>query len=164
MRTLEQKFWEKVDRRGPDDCWPWSASTDKNGYGQIGMTRTHRRTLAHRLSWTIANGPIPNGLSVLHRCDNPGCVNPGHLFVGTPFQNTRDCIEKGRFQMGETHGNARLNNRAVHKIFALRSRGFTQKQIGKSVGCTQSNVSRILLGKMWVHLGLLASHDGRAFD
>src|SRR5687767_4720826 len=91
-RPLSERFWEKV--RKTDGCWLWTASRNAKGYGQIMYQR--RPIHAHRVSWQLANGPIPDGLCVLHRCDNPQCVNPGHLFLGTIVDNNRDMFAKGR--------------------------------------------------------------------
>jgi hypothetical protein len=105
MLTLEERFWAKVDRGDPDECWTWLAYRRPDGYGSLrmgtlGVDRRNER--AHRLSWTLANGPIPAGLLVLHRCDNPSCVNPAHLFLGTDQDNADDRQSKGR---GVRNGN-----------------------------------------------------------
>ena len=90
------RFWEKVDRSGgPDACWEWQASKTKSGYGMFTPKHSHK-TVASRFSWELANGPIPHGMHICHKCDNPSCVNPSHLFVGTPFDNQHDRIAKGR--------------------------------------------------------------------
>lgn len=89
----EARFWAKVDRSG-DGCWLWTASTDQGGYGQFQIGR--RPFKAHRISWELANGPVPAGLWVLHSCDNPPCVNPAHLRPGTPADNMADQLERNR--------------------------------------------------------------------
>lgn len=106
-KPLADRFWEKVNKDGPvpthcpelGPCWLWTAST-KGGkwrYGVISQTGKHDSLLlAHRVSWEIHNGPIPEGSLALHKCDNPSCVNPAHLFLGTFADNTKDMLEKGR--------------------------------------------------------------------
>lgn len=86
------RFWAKVDRSG--DCWVWTAYRNRNGYGQFWFNRSLH--LAHRVSWILTNGSIPDGLCVLHQCDNPPCVNPAHLWVGTQVENIADRDAKGR--------------------------------------------------------------------
>lgn len=95
MRRLnvEEWFWRGVDKAG--DCWIWTRCRDRRGYGRF-SAKGHRR--AHRFSWALTNGPIPPGMCVLHRCDNPPCVNPAHLFVGTSNDNVADMMAKGRFR------------------------------------------------------------------
>jgi hypothetical protein len=90
--STEERFWSKVDRSGT--CWLWTASLTKGGYGQFWFPP--KRVDAHRASWMIANGPIPAGMCVCHDCDNPRCVRPDHLFLGTKLENTHDIIRKGR--------------------------------------------------------------------
>jgi hypothetical protein len=92
--TVEDRFWAKVNRRGPDDCWVWTGSTDPRGYGHI--WRQGRLVPTHRLSYELNRGPIPDGMCVLHRCDNPPCCNPSHLFLGTKADNAHDMHAKGR--------------------------------------------------------------------
>jgi uncharacterized protein YjiS (DUF1127 family) len=87
-------FWSKVKRGGPDECWPWLAATNEKGYGVVGGK--DGTTKANRVAWKLTNGPIPDGKCVLHRCDNPPCCNPGHLFTGTRGDNNRDMHAKGR--------------------------------------------------------------------
>jgi hypothetical protein len=110
---VAERFWPKVDRSGgPDACWPWTATVRSDGYGMIDVGG--KMVGAHRVSWEIANGPIPvggdyHGTCVLHRCDNPLCVNPSHLFLGTNDDNTKDRDAKGRarWQRGPVPHDAR---------------------------------------------------------
>lgn len=113
MTTLE-RFWAKVDVQGPDDCWEWTGARHAQGYGHL---RAAGRTMkAHRVSALIHFGPFDRRMDVRHTCDNPPCVNPNHLRVGTTLQNVRDCIDKGRF---------RNHNQA--KTHCLRGHAFTDE-------------------------------------
>ena len=101
-RDPVERFWELVDRRGPDECWMWRGER-KGGSWDYGVlyliSRTdgsHREVRAHRFAWELEHGEIPEGMCVLHHCDNPPCVNEEHLFLGTNADNTQDCLLKGR--------------------------------------------------------------------
>lgn len=94
-RPLEARFWEKVDKSGGNDaCWAWAGRLDYYGYGQLDIDGKQER--AHRLSWKLLVGDIPEDLWVLHKCDNPRCVNPSHLFLGDQKANVADMMAKGR--------------------------------------------------------------------
>lgn len=104
-RPAEERFWEKVDKRGHSDCWLWTASLDGKGYGQFWDGK--RRRVAHNYSYELHNGTIPTGLIVCHDCpggDNRRCVNPNHLFVGTQGDNMRDMVAKGRHYQPDVRG------------------------------------------------------------
>ena len=90
--SLSHRFWSKVARGA--GCWAWQASRDRHGYGRFGLDG--HVEYAHRVAWVLTRGAIPQGLRVLHRCDNPPCCNPAHLYLGTPAQNTADMISRGR--------------------------------------------------------------------
>lgn len=151
----EKRFWPKVRVSDEYSCWEWVGSKDACGYGVLFRSdRTAPRMFkAHRLSWEIHNGPIPNGLHVLHKCDNPKCVNPSHLWLGTQADNNKDRDAKGRCrskgghvadQRGIKNGNARLSDEMVLQIRKLRELGKSQQWIADHVGCSQSQVSRIV--------------------
>lgn len=138
-------------------CWIWLGARNKQGYGQIGLwdsaaqRRTHWTT--HRLAFETWVGPIPDGMSVCHRCDNPPCINPKHLFAGTNADNMADRSAKGRVarQHGAAHGLVRY---PVEKILAIRAAlegtgGKKQKDIAARFSVGQSHVSRIWLGNTW---------------
>ena len=105
---LQERFERHVDRSG--DCWLWTGSMNQAGYGQMRVGRRGRIFSVHRLSYEWKNGPIPDGLCVCHKCDNPSCVNPDHLFLGTYRDNTQDMIRKGR------HSKSRAPHTRVRKL------------------------------------------------
>jgi hypothetical protein len=102
--TIDERFWMKVQKS--NGCWEWTAYRDPDGYGRFGWARKRRseNILAHRVSWELHYGPIPEGLWICHHCDNPSCVRPDHLFLGDRSMNMKDCAAKGRL--------------AVHKVFS----------------------------------------------
>lgn len=123
-RHLHERFWEKVNVNAPGGCWEWTGSRTMagRGYGTIGIGG--RSTLAHRVSWEIKNGPIPDGpghhgVCVLHRCDNPPCVRPDHLFLGTQKDNVEDMDTKGRRR--NRLDAERLAEKIVREKYAARS-------------------------------------------
>jgi hypothetical protein len=100
--TAEQRFWKMVDRNGPNGCWLWTGGKTGSGYGRIDIDEKGVR--AHRFSYELDTGINPGKLQVLHKCDNPPCVNPEHLFLGTIFDNMRDCaLKKRNCQQKKTH-------------------------------------------------------------
>ena len=94
--TLEQKFWRKVIDNGPDECWGWRGGKTVVGYGNIHTPGTTQRRNAHRVSYELNHGPIPDGAHICHTCDNPICTNPNHLYLGDTYTNVADKKERGR--------------------------------------------------------------------
>lgn len=152
-----QEFWEKVEQRGQDDCWPWLGPVDKDGYGLWHKFPNERRS--NRIAWTIENGSVPKGHFVLHTCDNPPCCNPAHLWLGTAKDNTHDSIRKGRFSMpprmvGEANpGGGKLTETDVREIRRLyATRRFTLKQLGAMFKVTFAMISQIINCRSWSHV------------
>lgn len=103
MGKLMERFWNKVDTS--NECWNWTGSKNKDGYGSVGSGLRSRTMLAHRMSYAINVGEIPKGMCVCHKCDNPSCVRPDHLFLGTRKDNMQDMVRKGRDDNGHTNQN-----------------------------------------------------------
>lgn len=167
-RTLETRFWQSVDdEASPRGCWPWRGTVGAHGYGLI-SAESRRSLRAHRVSWQLHHGPIPAGLFVCHRCDNPGCVNPAHLFLGTAADNTRDMMRKGRGYVqrpdyrerlrsvsvrGERVNTARLTADQVREIRRrYAAGGISQTALADEYGVTQTQVSQIVSRKSWRHV------------
>lgn len=145
-----KRFAEKFNRGGVDECWEWLAGKNRDGYGLIKWDKTMKR--ANRISWVIHNGNIPDGLQVLHTCDNPACVNPNHLFLGTPKVNSDDKIKKGRHinPAGENNGKSVLTQSQADEIRLLyTNHNLTQCEIAKRYGVHQTVISRIVRDKSY---------------
>jgi hypothetical protein len=141
------RFVQKAD--DPSGCWLWTGSMC-NHYGQIGNGADARPLLAHRASWLITHGPIPDGLYVLHRCDNGRCVNPAHLFLGTQRQNIHDMIAKGRDRItGERAHQAILTSDQVREI---RRSTESARVIAKRLGVAFQTISDVRRRKNWKHV------------
>lgn len=160
------RFWSKVDQSGgSNSCWLWIAAKDGNGYGQFGIGR--KLFKAHRVAWTFTNGSIENdgsyhGACVCHRCDNPSCVNPSHLFLGKQSENVQDMLNKGRhgsksrpemMARGSLHGHSKLTE---HSVISIRMRyargGVSFSQLGNIFGVSVSAISKVINRKLWTHI------------
>lgn len=162
MKSLEQRFWEHVVV--PDDdsdaCWAWDGSTLPFGYGLINRGRTGMgNARAHRLSWELHFGPIADGLHVLHRCDNPPCTRPDHLFLGTNLRNIEDRVTKGRpgtqsedVLHGADHALAKLTDEAVREARRLRDCGMTYRALADRFGVSSTTIHQAVSGKTWAHV------------
>lgn len=156
---IEQRFRRHFVERGEDECWLWIGGTQEDGYGRIGVGgRTNKKIAAHRLSWELRNGPIPDGLHCLHSCDNPPCVNPKHLFLGTNLENMRDRDRKGRCKAtGIPGAHAKLSQ---DQVIEIRKRLDTQGNLARKYGVSKGAISSIWSGKNWKHL-LPATMEGK---
>lgn len=171
VQPLAERFCLKVHKRGPDDCWPWTGARHPTGYGiivsgEIGFAPKR----AHRIAWELTNGPIPDGLCVLHRCDNPPCVNPAHLFLGTDADNVADMVKKGRqargdrhrarlypekLARGESHSSSKLTEeqvREIRRIFIKSSRAFGALALARRFGVVDSTILRAIRKETWGHV------------
>lgn len=145
-----QGFDPRVAVAGPADCWPWTGARKDSGYGVLSIGG--RLVRAHRAAWEAANGLIPEGLCVCHRCDNPPCCNPAHLFLGTYADNNRDMARKGRAAggsrlRGDRHHRARLSDAAVAAIRSRHANGETQRRLAAEFGISTSQLHNIVRGK-----------------
>ena len=163
-----ERFWSKVDRSGgPDACWPWTTA-GRVIDGEYGKFRLRG---AHRVSWELANGPIPDGLCVLHRCDNPPCVRPDHLWIGTKKDNIRDAMSKGRnvpppvmrgidhparyrgvTTIGSRNSQSKLTEAVIPEIRTRVASGESRRSIARSLGVHHSVISGIVRGTKWRHV------------
>ena len=153
------RFWGNVEING-NNCWLWTKSGDKNGYGKMVINRRRQNEQAlkaHRISWYIHNGPIPNGLLICHHCDNPPCCNPEHLFLASHAGNAQDMWDKNRHprpdMKGERNPRAKLTE---EDVLAIRSRyavgGVTHKTLGTVYGVHQSVIQHAITGRYWSHI------------
>lgn len=151
--TLDEKFWSKVEIGKKDECWLWNGAKSLQGYGYLRkpLTRT-QMMFAHRLSYELHFGEIPDGLCVCHKCDTPACVNPHHLFLGTRADNNADKTQKGRDydKHGEANPRAKITQEDADEIRELLKAGRTQTSLAKQYGIAQANISMIALNKRWV--------------
>lgn len=148
-KTPEDRYWSKVDKSSPDACWIWTGSIGGPGYGTFKVGKDHYVN-AHRFSWEITHGRIPNGLCVCHKCDNRACVNPAHLFLGTIADNNRDMVSKGRQPKGEKSGPSKLSGSQVIEIRAkYRSGDYSYRKLAAEYPVNWSAIRSVVKGRTW---------------
>ena len=137
---LNERFWSKVNKNAPGDCWEWSANKNNNGYGMFSCRALgfKHKKLAHRLSYQHFNGPIPKGSHILHSCDNPSCVNPSHLRPGSRSDNMRDSVSRKR------HGNLKVSDETIISILKQYAARIPRKTIAKNHNIPLSSISDYL--------------------
>jgi hypothetical protein len=157
MKTKEQalkEFWENVSVKGADDCWEWQGYRDAKGYGRMSFNRNVR--IANRVAWGIMNGDIKKGICILHKCDNPPCCNPAHLFLGTRSDNAKDRHKKGRTKTGVHFGSVNPNSILIEddviKIRKLATEGMKQKDIAIKFNVSIHSISSIVRNVSWTHI------------
>jgi hypothetical protein len=151
INPLTQRFWAKVHKT--DTCWIWTASYDSWGYGHIKIGA--KAAKANRVAWELTYGSIPEGMCVLHRCDNPACVRPEHLFLGTNADNVKDRTIKGR----SNHPRGSRNGRAIlteEQVLAIRTEFrphvVTRVTLAKQYGVSEGCIHGVLYGENWQHI------------
>jgi len=165
----KERFWAKVQKGQPNECWEWQAGCFWDGYGEFRFKGQSLR--AHRVAWTVANGPIPDGLCVLHSCDNPPCQNPRHFWLGTNKDNTLDRARKGRngasfgdkngarlhpesLPRGERHWHAKVTEQNVRDIRRrYATGGVSQYALAREFGVHVMTICAIIHRKTWAHVG-----------
>ena len=159
--SLSDRLWRQIEKRGPDECWPWISKSLVAGYGTIGVGGKHgKKELAHRAVWIVTHGPIPDGgpyphgYVVMHICDNRLCCNPAHLRLATQAENVADMHEKGRGNYegrpkGSAHGNAKLTEVAVQEI---RAAPYGSHALAARYGITYATLKDIRAGRSWRHI------------
>lgn len=148
--VLRERFDAKWERCAQTGCWLWTASTAGKGYGQLRVPGTRRNVYAHRFSYETFKGPIPRGMHLLHSCDNPRCVNPAHLSIGTCKDNAQDMRSKNRSTFGERNKRAALSEAQAAAIKVLLADGsMPQRAIAAQFGVSQIQISRIKRGERW---------------
>jgi len=151
-RDISERFWEKVNIKNENDCWEWRASTRHGfGYGQFSFNGYPE--FAHRVSWIIKYGDIPNNTVICHACDNPLCVNPLHLFLGNQLTNIKDMMSKSRDAfVGERNPNAKLNEKMVREAIRLRDNGNSFTSISRVFNVSRQTITDAIKRKTWKHI------------
>ena len=148
---IKERFWSKVKKT--KTCWIWTAYKTTNGYGRFGMAAHIGPKAAHRVAWALTHGEIPKGLNVLHKCDNPPCVRPSHLFLGTLKENSQDMKNKLRGTIGESNKHAKLTKNDVLEIReSCAKKELKQYQLAEKYNVSTAAISLIVNRINWTWL------------
>lgn len=150
IRPIQDRFWEKVNIAGDDECWEWQACRTKIGYGQFGIR--NRIWKAHRIAWLLTHKQNPRDKFICHHCDNPSCCNPKHLFLGNNQLNMQDKAQKGKSN-GELNNYSKLVTQEVLDIRMLYSTGeYSQQRLGDMYNVSRTCIKKIVQRKTWRHI------------
>lgn len=152
---IEKRFCQRVSIADDNGCWGFNGCKDQDGYSLLTWRRNNKlEQRCHRISWILFRGEIPDGMQVLHSCDNPPCVNPAHLFIGTGLDNMLDKTRKGRNNppIGERAGKAILTASKVIEIRQRSASGETGRSLAKAFGVGYKAISKIILRQRWKHV------------
>jgi endogenous inhibitor of DNA gyrase (YacG/DUF329 family) len=151
MERLKINYYNLVIKN--DGCWGWKGNTNsRRGYGRVTFKSKSKSISAHRASWLIHRGRVPEGMNVLHKCDNKMCTNPDHLFLGTAYENVRDMVYKNRQARGENSARSKLKENEVIDIKKMLAEGIKRGEIASKYGVTPEAISAIKTGKNWKHV------------
>lgn len=145
-------FYSKINIGSDDECWEWAAYTDNDGYGRFSYYHQGKEVCkgAHRISYELRKGPIPKGMCICHKCNNPSCCNPDHLYAGTQKDNWKDMVDSGTATLVKDPSKNPKAKLSWEDVEQIRNSNDTQVNLGKKYGVSQANISAILLNKSWV--------------
>ena len=150
---FEIRFWSKVAKKSDDECWEWQAyKHPQKHYGYFYVNKRYRNVRAHRIAYELTYGKISKEAQVLHKCDNPSCVNPTHLFIGTHQDNVNDKVNKGRQMKGEQQPLSKLTNENVKYIKQSLKNGVAKVQLAKQFNVDYYTIYYIEKGRLWKHI------------
>jgi DNA-binding Xre family transcriptional regulator len=148
-----EHFWSQVRKTDGDGCWEWQGWRHKFGYGSVQLTFRGPSIAAHRAAWMLTNGPIPTGMQACHKCDNPPCVRPDHIFLGTCFDNMRDKVAKGRQHRGTgTFGSVLDDEKAAVILRTFAEGKVHATALCEQHGITMATMNALLYGRTWLHV------------
>ncbi len=150
LQRAKWRFWYGVERGNSSECWWWRKSASTNGYGKF--CHNGKIAGAHRWAWEFTNGPIPDGLFVCHSCDNPACVNPSHLWLGTNAENSADRKAKGPHPRQHVNARTRLDEWDVHAIRFAYKRGVPASALARTFGVSGRAIYSVVYRESWKHL------------